>query len=681
MKKTLLISAYTMLLFGMYAQTSGGPDAYGYTWKNSNHTVSPPVYQWVDIVNRGNEVNGLGDDNVVGPFQLPQGFQFYWYPITQFWIGSNGYISFNGANIASPFPQSIPSPAGANNWIAPHLSDLNFAGANNPGKVWWLANNDSLIVSFVNVPYWVLGGNSYSGSNTFQIIWLASDNSITFNYQSMNAGSATLPIDNAIGIENITGVLGLQTMIDVVPSNLFTIKYYYPSNVTYAVTDGGVNWNNNEQNGGYFVRVSNQPITLKANVKNFGNQPLSTFSVTDTVYSGTSALSNGNSAVPALLPGEDTTITFSNSFFSQFPSIYTFATRVQGITGDMVQVNNRKTQKIISINTNQAQYTLDYSDGVPDGFGLNWSGGNGGIGVYIEPPVYPVKIEATRFHIGANAAVPVGFSAMIYDDSGPNGSPGVLLDSVFVTPANVVTGAYNVVTPQNNNIVITSGGVYIAWYMGGADITLSRDITPPFSARSFEILSNNWGEYRSKLTEDFLMGIDVSNVPIPNANFSIDSSASPTIQFTDLSTNNPTNWFWDFGHNNDTSVLQNPSYTYPTGTYTVCLTATNNFGSHTACKTFQVASGVGLEEWPQDFSAFVYPNPCATTAFIDLPAHIISSHVSLSVYNIFGQHLNVTAYADGERLLIDTQRLNTGLYFFHLQYRGQPLSSGKFMVE
>jgi hypothetical protein len=115
MKRVAFTLAVLLLTAALSAQTSGGPDVYGYTWKNSNHTVSPPLYQWFDISQIGIEVGGLGDDNVVGPLTAVTGFQFYWYPVTQFWIGSNGYITFNGDNIASPFPAAIPLPGGANN--------------------------------------------------------------------------------------------------------------------------------------------------------------------------------------------------------------------------------------------------------------------------------------------------------------------------------------------------------------------------------------------------------------------------------------------------------------------------------------------------------------------------------------------------------------------------------------
>ena len=43
------------------------------------------------------------------------------------------YLFQNPQNIASPFP-AIPTASGANDFIAPLLSDLSFTGNNNPGK-------------------------------------------------------------------------------------------------------------------------------------------------------------------------------------------------------------------------------------------------------------------------------------------------------------------------------------------------------------------------------------------------------------------------------------------------------------------------------------------------------------------------------------------------------------------
>jgi hypothetical protein len=42
----------------------GGPDAYGYVWKDQ---ADAPSYNWIDPSSH-QVVNGLSDDNFVGPF-------------------------------------------------------------------------------------------------------------------------------------------------------------------------------------------------------------------------------------------------------------------------------------------------------------------------------------------------------------------------------------------------------------------------------------------------------------------------------------------------------------------------------------------------------------------------------------------------------------------------------------
>lgn len=76
----------------------------------------------------------------------------------------------------------------------------------------------------------------------------------------------------------------------------------------------------------------------------------------------------------------------------------------------------------------------------------------------------------------------------------------------------------------------------------------------------------------------------------PTAAFSW--TGDPTVSFTDLTTGAPTEWDWDFD-DGGTSALQNPTHTFATnGTYNVCLTATNGFGSNTACHDVVIDSYV-----------------------------------------------------------------------------------------
>jgi PKD repeat protein len=88
----------------------------------------------------------------------------------------------------------------------------------------------------------------------------------------------------------------------------------------------------------------------------------------------------------------------------------------------------------------------------------------------------------------------------------------------------------------------------------------------------------------------FLDGYDPNSVSAPPvANFSatpLSVPAGTAVQFTDLSTNYPTQWSWTFtGGYPATSTDRNPTCTWVVpGTYTVSLTATNAFGSHTVTK-------------------------------------------------------------------------------------------------
>ena len=75
----------------------------------------------------------------------------------------------------------------------------------------------------------------------------------------------------------------------------------------------------------------------------------------------------------------------------------------------------------------------------------------------------------------------------------------------------------------------------------------------------------------------------------PVADFGVNSAVCDRapVSFTDRSTNAPTSWAWDFDNDGITdATTQNPSYTFPsTGTYTVKLEASNEYGTDVITKT------------------------------------------------------------------------------------------------
>ena len=88
--------------------------------------------------------------------------------------------------------------------------------------------------------------------------------------------------------------------------------------------------------------------------------------------------------------------------------------------------------------------------------------------------------------------------------------------------------------------------------------------------------------------------INVGNAPVANFSGTPTSGNAPlSVTFTDSSTNSPTSWSWTFGDQN-TSTVQNPSHAYTgAGTYTVALTATNQYGNNTCTKNNYITVTAG----------------------------------------------------------------------------------------
>ena len=197
--------------------SDGGPDTFGYTWLDSDTTApGAPTYDWIPIYGVGTRVTGLADDNVVGPFPIGFDFPYYWYTVNSFYIGSNGYISFgDNFNASSPF-HAVPSVARPNNVLAPLMSDLDPGVGRAAYWYWTNDNNDTLIVEFDSVRFW----NVASSNNSFQIILSRPDSSITYQYKEQTGApySGWADSSSAIGIENVTGTVGLRYLYEGLPS-------------------------------------------------------------------------------------------------------------------------------------------------------------------------------------------------------------------------------------------------------------------------------------------------------------------------------------------------------------------------------------------------------------------------------------------------------------------------------
>jgi len=185
---------------------SGGPDAHGYVWTDSDEPGGP-TYAWREIIQHGGFIS-LGDDDAV-TVDLPFDFGFYGGTVfaDSVTISSNGYLTFDTEG-ADGENTPIPSGAGPNAIIAPFWDDLD-PGSGGIVLQYYDAADTSFIVEFIQVPR-AGGGGTY----TFQVIlqkdWESLTGDIIFQYNDMQGelGSAT------IGIENANATTGLEIAFD-----------------------------------------------------------------------------------------------------------------------------------------------------------------------------------------------------------------------------------------------------------------------------------------------------------------------------------------------------------------------------------------------------------------------------------------------------------------------------------
>lgn len=506
MTRIVTLSLCYFVVSSSFAAT-GGPDAYGYIWKDSNE-ADGPVFNWIDITTIGTQVTGLSDDNIVGPFVMQTNMPFYWYDPKKVWIGSNGYIAFNNVNVASPFP-NIPMAGAPNDYVACMMADLNITGAGNPGSCWIYDDVTVTIVSWIDYPFWTSAAPTWTGENSFQVILNKLDSTITVQYQEQTGLSFNG--DLLAGIESITGDIGLQHSADTYPPIGYAVRYYAPAVPLIDIIDASVEWNTEENTWGRSMKRFGPQFPLTINVRNTGSVGVADFLSEGEVFtsSGASVVSD-SWPIDTLAPGIDTIITYPAQFNPITAGTFRFRGSISGITNELVISNNIRDQEFTVYDTTVFPMQVDWAGPTDDGLGIGWAGGNAGVGVRIIPPYYPAYVTGVTTRISANG-LNVGYLLRIYDDDGPGATHGTLLDSIVVPPASATIGDH--VHPVTAPFFINDGAVYVEWFMLGDGINIAQDIQPPFSLHSFEVLAGTWADYRDRDIADFHLGLQLNSVP------------------------------------------------------------------------------------------------------------------------------------------------------------------------
>ncbi len=207
---------------------SGGPDAYGYKWIDSDDPGGP-VYNWVEISGVGTPItswtNGYDDGYTV--IALPFAFPFYGTSYNNLKICTNGWVSFDVASTSAVYNNiPIPDASDPNNAIFPFWDDLYIE----TGAVYYYNDvaNDRFIIQYNNVPHYS-GGSEGPGPYTFEVI-LNKDGKILFQYKSVLDPLTS----NTIGIENSAGTDGLQLVYNntYVKNNLAVMISIAPPKIT-----------------------------------------------------------------------------------------------------------------------------------------------------------------------------------------------------------------------------------------------------------------------------------------------------------------------------------------------------------------------------------------------------------------------------------------------------------------
>ena len=201
----------------------------GYSFANSTVCATPspvkPTYSW--ITETSNEINwaGNGNDSVLAnPILLPFSFRYFANNYTQFWLGSNGWISFSNATsvpkISQFTPANIPVAGGLENYIAGILTNLDLTTATYPdAHTYYGGNASQFVITFFHAHR--LG--SVSDFITFQIV-LNVNGDILIQY---NAAESTIPVATDItnfctaGIENSNGTKGISYRVNGSGGSIF----------------------------------------------------------------------------------------------------------------------------------------------------------------------------------------------------------------------------------------------------------------------------------------------------------------------------------------------------------------------------------------------------------------------------------------------------------------------------
>jgi len=184
------------------ANLTGGPDAFGYTFVDSDEPTGPSV-DFQDISGTGTAVAWTptstfpGGDEGYADVALPFAFPFYGSARSSIRVFTNGFLTFSTFASDSFTNQGIPNTATPNAIIAPFWDDLDQSAG---GTVYAGTLPDGrFVVQYDGVPRW-----GTTSPVTFQVL-LSENGTIEIQYAAMTGvlNSATVGIEDDAGSDGL----------------------------------------------------------------------------------------------------------------------------------------------------------------------------------------------------------------------------------------------------------------------------------------------------------------------------------------------------------------------------------------------------------------------------------------------------------------------------------------------
>ena len=197
----VMVAASLGVAMGNASASEGSKDSYGYKYTDSKAPAPSVAFNWVEINATGTDTGLTGTFDEAGPLSIGFTFNFYGSTYSNFYVNTNGFISFNGGASYEWSNDAIPYWPSPDNFIAPYWD----YGENYDGTIYYetkgVSPNQQLIVEWENV------STIWTGSLlTYEVI-LNETGDIWFQYLDVGTDYGQ---DASVGIEDSTGDVGTQ---------------------------------------------------------------------------------------------------------------------------------------------------------------------------------------------------------------------------------------------------------------------------------------------------------------------------------------------------------------------------------------------------------------------------------------------------------------------------------------